>query len=73
MEKSIEILEGRANELELWLKANVRSPEYENKQRELNILHAKIKSRRERVRRIKGKSWIDNGGLNEVSISIKYN
>lgn len=73
MAKHEDILQKRANELDKWLMNNACHPDYEAKNREHNNLLLKIRARKEREKRRRYPQATIYSGLNEVSISIKYN
>lgn len=72
MTKQEDILQKRANELEIWLLANPGHADYESKNRQHNLLLSKIQARDDRLKRRKYPEATCYLGLNEVSIPIKY-
>lgn len=72
MTKQEDILQKRANELEIWLLANSGHADYESKNRQHNLLLSKIQARDDRNERRRYPEATCYSGLNEVSIPIKY-
>lgn len=66
-------LRQRANSLEFWLEKNIGDPDYESKNREHNILLAKMRAFKQAKSRRSNPNAAINSGLKEVYIPTKYN